>query len=387
MAAAFTSPTDMKNTHYPIVAISGKTRKELSKLQKQFNTYSKKIDKLKQEVVQTQEVLEKAQQKVNEVIIPLEKQKTELKIKLLWQLDKQYDSGAFKKRERDALSDFIVTQVFPLISQHGYDELKPLFEKHEGKSLEEVDQQTNAQTGELMKEMFARMGIDFDDDADLSDVNTFKEAYERKVNEAQNQHQEQQANRKKTEKQLEREEKMRQEASNITKTVRAVYMQLVKAFHPDREPDTAEKERKTFIMQRITQAYETNDLFELLRLQLEYNQKDSGDFALLPDEQLKYYNKLLKEQATELQDELYAMRYGDNPLAPSLYTTLCTPPERLDANVKREVTALKKNLKQLKEELDWLQEPDYVRELLKQHKQMQKQMARNPFGYGLPFKF
>jgi len=370
----------MQPTDHHLVFIPTKAGKELSKLQKQFNSYSRKVEKLKKELHQTEEVLTRARQKVSEVLLPLEQKKFNLKAEILWVLDRQHDSGIFKKRDREELADFIVTQAHPLIEQFGKEELKPLIEKYEKKSFEEFDQDLNQKTGEAMKQMFDMFGIDLDDDADLSDMNTFKDAFQRKAEADQARAEERQANRKKTPKQLEKEAKQKQEAHNITKTVQAVYRQLVKEFHPDREQNSTEKERKTHIMQRITEAYENDDLFELLRLQLEYNQKDSGDFALLPDEQLKYYNKLLKEQITELEDELWQLQSGENPFEPSFYHTFCYPPERLDANIKREANQLKKQLKAMEEEKKAFEHPENVKLFLKEYRQIQKQQARNPFG-------
>ena len=56
---------------------------------------------------------------------------------------------------------------------------------------------------------------------------------------------------------------------------RCFYLDLVKTFHPDRELDEAEKIRKTAIMQRVTDAYEKNDLLVLLELQLEFERIDA----------------------------------------------------------------------------------------------------------------
>ncbi|MCU0353686.1 MAG: hypothetical protein MUD08_08120 [Cytophagales bacterium] len=368
----------MESTNNQVIAIQNKAGKELSKLQKQFNNYTRRVEKLKKELRDTETILDKARQKVNETLLPLEKKKFDLKAEILWVLDRQHD--ALPKRDREKLSEFISEQAHMLIERFGKEELKPLFEKHEQKSFEEHEQEMNQKTGETMKQMFEMFGIDLDEDADLSDVNTFKEAYERKAESEQARFEERQAKRKKTPKQLEKEEKLKQEAHNITKTVQSAYRQLVKEFHPDREQNSIERERKTLIMQRITAAYEADDLFELLRLQLEYNQKDSGDFALLPDEQLKYYNKLLKEQINELEDELWQLQSNDNPFQPSFYQTFCTPPERLDANIKREVTHMKKELKTLEEEKKAFEEPAYIKQFLKEYRQMQKQMAKSPFG-------
>ncbi len=377
----FFQPTnDMKPIENHLISIQTKVGKELSKLQKQFNTYSRKVEKLKKELHETQQVLTKARQKVAEVLVPLERKKYDAKADILWVLDRQHDSGGLKKRDREALAEFIVEQAHPLIERFGKEELKPLIEKHEKKSFEEFDQELNQKTGESMKQMFEMFGIDLDEDADISDMNTFKEAFQRKAEADQARSEERQANRKKSEKQLAKEEKLRQEAHNITKTVQAVYRQLVKEFHPDLEPDSTEKERKTRIMQRITEAYENDDLFELLRLQLEYNQKDSGDFALLPDEQLKYYNKLLKEQVNELENELWGLQSSDHPFQPSFYQQFCFPPERLDANIKREAAQLKKQVKAMEEEKKAFEHPENIKLFLKDYRQMQKQQSRNPFG-------
>ena len=373
----------MKIPDNQIVAIPTKADKELSKLQKQFNAYSRKIEKLKTELAATQEVLENAQQKVAGILMPLERQRIDLRVEIVWTLDRQYDSGGYKKREREDLAEFIIATAHQLIDGFGRGELKPLFEKYENRTYEEYNRHANQQTGERMKQMFDMFGIDLDENADLSDMDTFKEAYQRKAEAGQEAYEAHQTERKKSAKQLEREEKLRSEAQNITKTVRAAYMQLVKAFHPDREKDSIEKERKTSIMQRITEAYQNNDLFELLRLQLEYNQKDSGDFERLPDEQLKYYNKLLKEQAGELENELHALQSGDNPFEPGIYQRLCTPPERLDENIAREAKQMKKAVKEMKNEVRLMEDPDMVCELIKQHRQMRRQAAKRPVMGGI----
>ncbi len=358
-----------------LIAIQSKGEKELSKLQKQFNTYSLKVETLKKELQHTHDLLDKARQKVNAEIIPLEKKKLDARVDILWVLDRQHDSGELKKRDREMLAAFLVEQAYVLIDHFGREDLKPLVEKHENQSFEELDRQRKEQTSDNRKKMFELFGIDIDDDTDLSDAEAFKEAYRKKIE----QDNEQQATRPKTPKQLAKEEKLRQEAQNITKTVQNVYRQLVKEFHPDREQNSIERERKTLIMQRITEAYEKDDLFELLRLQLEYKQKDSGDFAILPDQQLKYYNKLLKEQVQELEAELRDLQQGNNPLQPSFYQLFCMPPQQLDANVRKAATEIKKQIKALAEEKKAFENPENTKLFLNEYRIIQKREARNSF--------
>ena len=113
------------------------------------------------------------------------------------------------------------------------------------------------------------------------------------------------AKRKKSPKQQAAEEQKQAEEKNITQAVRTLYKDLVKALHPDLELDEAEKIRKTELLKQVTTAYEANELLTLLRLQLELNRIDQSHLENLAEDQLRYYNKLLREQARELDEALY----------------------------------------------------------------------------------
>src|SRR5690606_20305824 len=95
-------------------------------------------------------------------------------------------------------------------------------------------------------------------------------------------------------------ERKAQAAREASVSVREVYRKLVSALHPDREIDAAERKRKTRLMQRANQAYERNDLLELLALQIETEQIDAAALASVPEERLKHYNQVLLDQARVL---------------------------------------------------------------------------------------
>jgi len=86
-------------------------------------------------------------------------------------------------------------------------------------------------------------------------------------------------------------------------TVREIYRRLASALHPDREADAAERERKTRMMQRANQAYERDDLLELLALQVEIEQIDAAELAAVPEERLRRYNEVLREQLRALESQ------------------------------------------------------------------------------------
>jgi hypothetical protein len=66
--------------------------------------------------------------------------------------------------------------------------------------------------------------------------------------------------------------------------------------------------KKSRIMQEITAAYARGNLHALLQLELEWLGGPSGDAARLSLEKLRAYTELLKQQATELADEVQSLR-------------------------------------------------------------------------------
>lgn len=92
-----------------------------------------------------------------------------------------------------------------------------------------------------------------------------------------------------------------QEASQ---SVREVYRRLASSLHPDREPDAAERQRKTGLMAQVNEAYARRDLLALLAVQLDIEQIDAAHLVGLPDARLQHYIRVLKEQKLALEEEL-----------------------------------------------------------------------------------
>lgn len=94
-----------------------------------------------------------------------------------------------------------------------------------------------------------------------------------------------------------------------------------RGWHPDRETDPKERDRKTKLMQRVNEAYNKNNLLQLLELQLELEHIDQHSINSLSEDRLKHYNKILKEQVRELDQEIehvetaFSHNYGVDPFA------------------------------------------------------------------------
>lgn len=100
--------------------------------------------------------------------------------------------------------------------------------------------------------------------------------------------------------------KQAQIQSDLKQTLREIFRKLASALHPDREKDSAVREQKTELMQRVNNAYAAEDLLALLLLQVEVAQLDAASMRELPQARLISYNATLNAQYLELQKQLHA---------------------------------------------------------------------------------
>jgi hypothetical protein len=349
--------------------LTQKAGKDLSKLQKQFNANVKKINELKQQLKDDETSLRLIVTRIQSDIIPVEQKHFEKITELVYVFDKHHEDPFFKKKEKAKISDFIVNKSQELIETTGNEELKALYDKYADESFDEMDAEAESVTADLMKNMMSSMfGVDFDDDADVSDPQKMQEYMAQKMEEKQAEAEAQKASKKKTAKQIEKEEKIKEEAKNISKAARSIYTDLVKAFHPDRERDETERVRKTEIMKKVTQAYEDDDLFELLRLKIELQGSDIESLTMA-DEQLKYYNKILKEQVRELEESLWQLRMqGSGPMGgEDLLSRFGGDEKTMKAKITRQVNKLKNNIKMVEQDIIALGVKENMRRFLRDY--------------------
>jgi hypothetical protein len=346
--------------------------KLLTKSQKEFNRLIKKIEKTERELTEYREATTRLQARVQRDLSPLRRQYAEQLAQLVKGMDRAYDSGFFKNAERKKLADWIRKNAFALIDNYGLEDLKPIYDKYDEDGFDATNKMANEQIGESMRDMLRAMfGIELDDDVDVSSPELLEAQLKAKMAEKQidfdQQSQERFTQRPKTKKQIEREDKQKLEATNITKAVRTIYMDLVKAFHPDRETDEAEKTRKTEIMHRITEAYEKNDLLALFKLQLEFNRIDREHLDRLAEDQLKYYNKILKQQVAELEEELEQLQMQLQAMS-GRQSYYISSPTQIEMQLTSDINALKRDIKDLKKDTKELQDNDTLRLWLKNYK-------------------
>ena len=244
---------------------------QLTPEQKEFNRLTTRIASLERYVANFREAATRLRQRVQTEYRPLQARHNDQRAALVRLLDLAHGTRKLTKVERKKIVDIIVNCCYDLVNR-GYDDLQPILNKHAPPESEQEAVAADIQTSEALKMIFSQQfGIRFDPAVDVSSREKF-EAYvaqqmaeqESRFAEQEAQQAERRAQRPKTAKQRAAEEKKQAEEKSITKSVRTLYMELVKALHPDREPDEAEKARKTGLLQQVTAAYEKNELLTLL---------------------------------------------------------------------------------------------------------------------------
>lgn len=279
----------------------------LSKEQKAFNTLIRKIEEKRSNLAAWQAAIPLYQSQYVSEFLPLLETTQAMKIELLYCLDSACEQKGLNAAERRMIHALISNLSADLIMERDDEDLKSLYNKH---SDSDFDAEEAAVLDSMKAMLENELGLDFDDDLELSTPEDLLAHAQKLMEEQQTQHfaeqeaqAEHQAKRKKTAKQIAKEAQQKAEEQETHLSIRELYRKLASALHPDREPDLQERARKTELMQRINQAYDQKNLLLLLELQMELEHIDQATINNISASRLKHYNKILKEQLSELEHE------------------------------------------------------------------------------------
>ena len=121
-------------------------------------------------------------------------------------------------------------------------------------------------------------------------------------------------------------------------------------------------------MQRINQAYDQKNLLLLLELQLELEHIDQTTINNITASRLKHYNKILKDQLTELEHEIYhteVMFKAQFGIAPFEQIT----PSKILRNLDADIASIQIDIRELKNNLLEFQDIKKVKAWLKNMRQ------------------
>lgn len=314
----------------------------LSPQQTKFNTLMQRIEQQRELLREWEAATALFHQRYMAEIVPLRQQDLALKEQLLRLFDRLSDQKLAKADQThlNLLICHYIDEVLASVQDKAKTaELKAIYNRHA--EIDEAKQQPSLQHDKAQQ----MDGLHSDGNGQASPEELLAQ-FQQAADEQEARHQAAEAARAsgKAQRQDAAKARKQQEADKeASQSVRAVYRKLASSLHPDREPDPAERERKTALMQRANQAYAAGQLLQLLELQLEVEQIDAKHMAGLSNERLKHYNQVLKEQLREIKLEVASIENSFKAsfgLSPSEKLA----PKKLRPMLASEVAARKHNL-------------------------------------------
>lgn len=304
-------------TRTPVRTISistGHDQSHLSKRQKAFNALIKQIEKRRARLAAWEAAIPPYHRKHTSELVPLVEDFVDLQVKMVHCLDRACDQNGLTRTERRKIASVITELAGELVAARDDAELKVIYNRH---SRSDYDSEEAANIKGMKSMLEDVLGLELGDDQDISSPEGLLERAQAQIHERQTRYdadrqarEERLAKRKKSANQLAREAQQQAEEQQLRQSIRAVYRKLASALHPDRETDRKQRERKTALMQRANQAYDKKNLLQLLELQLELEHIDQTAIDNIGEDRLKHYNKILKDQLVELEQEILRIEGG-----------------------------------------------------------------------------
>jgi hypothetical protein len=342
----------------------------LGKAQRTFNRLTATIRKQREALAIWDDYLPRLQQRVMAELAPAERDIRESQRRLAARLDAVLEAPGkgerLGKRQRATAIRHLLGLIENILESGPDPELEMIYDRYSDTSLAQRRQEEVSYAEEVLGEFLGDEALQGHKARNLDELFAHARAKAEELDAAQEAKKAQRKAKRrsgstKAEQATARKEQARIEAG---RSIREIFRKLASALHPDREPDPAECERKTLLMQRVNQAYERNDLLALLALQLETEQIDADHLAGLSEERLRHYNEVLSEQLkaleAEMEERLAPLRF-EFGLVPWSVITTATVDAALDERID-ETLSLRE---QLETDLRALDDPHGRRVLFK----------------------
>lgn len=331
-------------------------KEALSSPKKTYNAYIKEVDKRKLEVKNLEEETAKIKQRLHLEIFSEMDNLQELRFQRLEIMDSFFSqelSQKYSEHLNKAFFDEVnlilaESDLYPM-NKKTMEKVIEMHDKHSEKTYQQILDSRKQKAMERMKSSLKELGIeDYDmQDFDMANMHNILKALEEKRERNKNENKQQQEQEK-----IDEDEEFaaqinakKEHENQRTKTIKGIYKRLVKDLHPDLEADIDEQIRKNGLMQRITRAYSENDFFELLKLNIEHQTQNKGDISKLADQEIEYYNQILKLQVKDLKVEIREIKrrflytyFGGKPQRTGLVIRSCKDKIKKEKEDYKEVT-------------------------------------------------
>jgi hypothetical protein len=321
--------------------------KPLSKNQQAFNRLTIRIANLKKEIEEVNDKLRVLQNIYEKEIRPEVVALGGVKIEMAHLLHEKRKKVKLTKSIKSNLDDLIydlLDDAFCVVAPTDKD--KELFNAYNDVSFEEETERQQADISEMFAEMlYQQTGLKIDPSV-LNAQNPDFEAIQAHLEEQLNNKfggDNEKPGRKKSQRTIDKEAREKQKKELKQKSIRSIYLSLAKILHPDTEADENTKAEKEEYMKQVTVAYNNKNLPDLLELEMQWVHKHENQLNNTPENTLKLYNELLKEQVENLKDELFFVT--QNPAFNAVAHLSAEPLSRAIEVLKAEKKSYKKMYK------------------------------------------
>jgi hypothetical protein len=374
----------------PVKVNTPKKPVQYSPAQKAFRNNLRKIDKLKMKLWFIRQATALCKEAYLTKIDPLQEVYVQKRAEIVKLFHQAYPRLSSKLQKQ---AEVVIERLSFILIEEGCKELEAIHDQYADMTIAEVEEQKNELSLSLMRGFFETVSGNVDVSDIGKDAKT-PEEYKKAVMEAFNSEafqeqfeQAQTASKSKTRKK--RDEKIearhKEAFSMMNKTLRSLYVELVKEHHPDREQNETLKLEKTDLMKKITEAYEKNDLATLLELQITYLEKEEEAFVALPDERLKIFNKIFSQQIAELSQQVEISKLAiPGEIMEDMEYYKIKDLGRLSALLKREEGTLKRYVRKVEEDIAACRDLKFLKKMIKElynnYKEEDEESAFFSFG-------
>ena len=276
---------------------------DLTPAQKRFNTLLARVSQLSDAIALLEALSSQHRSRHLSAMQALQAQEDVARQNLLLFLDDRLQQAELTAAHRRSATQIILALCEALA--HNRDtQVQAVFQRHHSEEDAQALAEEARAGAEHAKAVFEDLfGKPLHGADDLHTAEAVFEAGLRQYREQQQRLEDKRQAKKAKKKPAARQLKDAQQKMDAHTALRTVYRQLASALHPDREPDEAERLRKTALMSEVNAAYDRKNLSELLKLQLQIAQIDSAALSRMADDKLNTMCLLLKEQVEALEED------------------------------------------------------------------------------------
>ena len=269
----------------------------LSPQQKKLNRLIEQIEQQKIQLAAWQKAQAEIQQQARKTLVPIYTELHDILFQQLEQLWNSLQRYEFSKADIAQLDDKIQNLAAILKSSQVLSEQQKL-------KVTQIDQfyQQHAEHNQAKKSKKKAL-IESHDPIEIYDQHLNREQAD--VDLDGYEYDEQQHEVEREQHRLNRQKQKREQAQKMAEqSLKTVYLKIASIIHPDREQDERLKVEKTEMLQHANAAYEQQDLFYLLKLQIQVEQNRSVTQKGLSNEQVKFYKLALEAQKQQLDAQI-----------------------------------------------------------------------------------